>query len=97
MKLWKAFVIAVSVAILPFALVGVGQAQQMTCWGLAPSQTKVSEHVCYVEQRSARKSEQLVESTNGRRQTESADGEGNVDFCQPILTEVADCSNAAEH
>lgn len=38
MRLWKIFLVLISVAILPFALVGVGQAQQMNCWGLAPYQ-----------------------------------------------------------
>jgi hypothetical protein len=34
MKLWKFFLIVISVAVLPSALVAVGQAQQFTCWGL---------------------------------------------------------------
>ncbi len=34
MKLWKLLLVAMSVATLPFALVAVGQAQQLTCWGL---------------------------------------------------------------
>lgn len=37
MKLWKLFLVAMSVATLPFALVAVGQAQQLTCWGLRPT------------------------------------------------------------
>jgi hypothetical protein len=40
MKSWNLLLIIVSVAVLPFALVGVGQAQQMTCWYLKPSQTE---------------------------------------------------------
>ena len=40
MKLWKILLIGISVAILPFALVGVGQAQQMTCWDILAGQTK---------------------------------------------------------
>jgi hypothetical protein len=36
MKLWKFFLIVISVAVLPSALVAVGQAQQLTCWGLRP-------------------------------------------------------------
>jgi hypothetical protein len=38
MKLWKLLLVAMSVATLPFALVAVGQAQQLTCWGLRPTQ-----------------------------------------------------------
>lgn len=37
MKLWKLLLVALSVATLPFALVAVGQAQQLTCWGLRPN------------------------------------------------------------
>lgn len=37
MKLWKLLLVALSVATLPFALVAVGQAQQLTCWGLRPT------------------------------------------------------------
>jgi hypothetical protein len=37
MKLWKFLLVAMSVAVLPFALVAVGQAQQLTCWGLRPA------------------------------------------------------------
>jgi len=37
MKLWKFLLVAMSVAVLPFALVAVGQAQQLTCWGLRPT------------------------------------------------------------
>jgi len=40
MKLWSLFLIVVSVAVLPFALVAVGQPQQMTCWCIKPSQTE---------------------------------------------------------
>jgi hypothetical protein len=38
-KLWRIFLIAFSVAVLPFALVAVGQAQQMTCWCIKSIQT----------------------------------------------------------
>jgi hypothetical protein len=38
MKFWKSLLVALSVATLPFALVAVGQAQQLTCWGLRPTQ-----------------------------------------------------------
>ena len=34
MKLWKLILLIMRVAVLPFALVAVGQAQQLTCWGL---------------------------------------------------------------
>lgn len=37
MKLWKLLLVAMSVATLPFALVAVGQAQELTCWGLRPT------------------------------------------------------------
>lgn len=43
MRLWKVLLVLLSVAILPFALVGVGQAQQMNCWGLAPRQVERKE------------------------------------------------------
>jgi hypothetical protein len=61
MKPWKAFLIVVmSVAILPFALIGVGQAQQMTCWCLKPTQTERKEHVDCFKQRSAQEGEDVV-------------------------------------
>ena len=37
MKLRKLLLVAMSVTTLPFALVAVGQAQQLTCWGLRPT------------------------------------------------------------
>lgn len=37
MKLWRLLLVAISVSTLPFALVAVGQAQQLTCWGLNPT------------------------------------------------------------
>jgi hypothetical protein len=37
-KFWKVFLIVMSAAVLPFALVAVGQAQQMTCWCIKPAQ-----------------------------------------------------------
>lgn len=43
MKLWKLLLVAMSVATLPFALVAVGQAQQLTCWGLRPTQIEDTE------------------------------------------------------
>jgi hypothetical protein len=60
MKPWKAFLIVISVAILPFALVGVGQAQQMTCWYLKPSQTERDEHIDCFRHRSAQEREDVV-------------------------------------
>jgi hypothetical protein len=39
MKLWNLLLIVVSAAVLPFSLVAIGQAQQMTCWCIKPSQT----------------------------------------------------------
>jgi hypothetical protein len=59
MKLWKIFLITISVAILPFALVGVGQAQEMNCWGLTPRQTEITEPSNYSEKRSPHKREIL--------------------------------------
>ena len=38
-KFWKVFLIVMSAAVLPFALVSVGQAQQMTCWCIKSGQT----------------------------------------------------------
>jgi hypothetical protein len=43
MKLWKLLLVAMSVATLPFALVAVGQAQQLTCWGLRPTRIEDTE------------------------------------------------------
>jgi hypothetical protein len=43
MKLWKALLVALSVAVLPFALVAVGQAQQLTCWGLGTARNEYTE------------------------------------------------------
>jgi hypothetical protein len=37
MKLWELLLVVMSVATLPFALVAVGPAQQLTCWGLRPT------------------------------------------------------------
>jgi len=45
MKLWKLLLVALSVATLPFALVAVGQAQQLTCWGLRPTQIGDTENM----------------------------------------------------
>jgi len=59
MKSWKIFLIAISVAILPFALVGVGQAQEMNCWGLAPCQSETTERSNYSEKSSPQKREIL--------------------------------------
>jgi len=64
MKLWKTLLIAVSVAILPFALVGVGQAQQLTCWGLRPNLTERREYTNYSEQHSPQKREDIPERTS---------------------------------
>jgi hypothetical protein len=50
MRLWKAFLIAMSTTILPLALVGVGQAQEMTCWGLAPVQAGLTGNISVSEQ-----------------------------------------------
>jgi hypothetical protein len=61
MKLWKTLLIAISVAILPFALVGVGQAQQLTCWGLRPNLT---EHADYSQQHLPQEHEDIPERTS---------------------------------
>ena len=63
MKLWKTLLIAISVAILPFALVGVGQVQQMTCWGLRPNLTERTEDTNF-EQLSLQKHEDKPERTS---------------------------------
>ena len=57
MKLWKTILIAISVAILPFALVSVGQAQQLNCWGLRPNLTQKTENTDFPQQRSSQESE----------------------------------------
>jgi hypothetical protein len=45
MKLLKALIVAISIATLPFALVAVGPAQQLNCWGLRPtSRIEVVKH-----------------------------------------------------
>ena len=50
MKLWKTILIAISVTILPLALVGIGQAQQLNCWGLRPNLTVRTENADFPEQ-----------------------------------------------
>ena len=50
-----------SAVILPLALVGVGQAQQMTCWCLKPNQTERKEQSDYSKQGSHQKREDLFE------------------------------------
>ena len=44
MNLWKLLVV-MCIAVLPFALVAVGQAQQSTCWDLRPVQEEDTEDV----------------------------------------------------
>ena len=61
MKLWKTVLIAISVAILPLALVGVGQAQQLNCWGLRPNLTERTEHTNFPEKWSSQESEDDLE------------------------------------
>ena len=39
MRLWKILLIAATTAILPLALVSVGYAQELNCWGLRPVRT----------------------------------------------------------
>jgi len=34
MRLWKLLLVVISIVVLPSALVAVGPAQQLTCWGL---------------------------------------------------------------
>jgi len=60
MKLWKFLLVAISIATLPCALVAVGQAQQLNCWGLRPTRfeyTEETDHLvpdsCQVEDTSA--------------------------------------------
>lgn len=43
MKLWKFLLVAISIATLPCALVAVGQAQQLNCWGLRPTRIGYTE------------------------------------------------------
>jgi hypothetical protein len=64
MKLWKTLLIVASVAILPFALVGVGQAQQLTCWGLRPNLPEKTEFTNYSEQHSPQEHEDVTERTS---------------------------------
>ena len=63
MKLWKTLLIAINVAILPFALVGVGQAQQLTCWGLRPNLPERTEYINYSERYSSKEHENVREQT----------------------------------
>jgi hypothetical protein len=65
MKLWKTILIAISVAILPLALVGVGQAQQLTCWGLRPNLTERTKHTDFPEQLSSQEREDAPERKSG--------------------------------
>jgi hypothetical protein len=43
MKLFSIFLIVITAMILPLSLIGVGYAQQMTCWCLKPIQGKRQE------------------------------------------------------
>jgi hypothetical protein len=74
MKLWKTLLIAISVAVLPFALIGVGQAQQLTCWGLRPNLTERTEYTSYSEQHSIQKHEDITDRTS---ETENHDEDKN--------------------
>ena len=63
MRLWKTLLVAISVAILPLALVGVGQAQQMTCWGLRPNLPERTKNANCSEQVPAKMNEDVKERT----------------------------------
>jgi hypothetical protein len=67
-KFWKVFLLAMSVIVLPLALVGVGQAQQMTCWGLASGRPRKAKSnngsQCQRQQ-----DEDIGTQMNGTRQT----------------------------
>jgi len=39
MKLWKTLLVVTTAIILPLALVSVGYAQELNCWGLRPIRT----------------------------------------------------------
>lgn len=47
MKLWKTTFVLLTVAVLPFALVAVGDAQQLTCWYLKPAENETLEPIGY--------------------------------------------------
>ena len=47
MKLWKMFLVATTAIILPLALVSVGYAQELNCWGLSPTRTDEEKHIEY--------------------------------------------------
>ncbi len=75
MKLWQAFLIVMTASILPFALVGVGQAQQMTCWGLKPSQSRETKPRNYSVQHSLGKSEAFERTEKSSDRHEEAGGD----------------------
>jgi hypothetical protein len=77
-KLWRIFLIVFSVAVLPFALVAVGQAQQMTCWCIksiqTPRKSPSYDHPQNLDQNSENTEERIE---NGRDLTED-EGTKNI-------------------
>jgi len=61
MKMWKTILLAISVAILPLALVGVGQAQQLNCWGLRPNLPERTDKTDSLEHQPSQDAEDALE------------------------------------
>jgi hypothetical protein len=59
-------------------LIGVGQAQEMNCWGLTPNQTANRKSIDYSAQSSPQKDEDLTEGSTSilRRVEEQESGNG---------------------
>ena len=67
MKLWKIFIVATTAMILPLALVSVGYAQELNCWGLRPTRTdeeRPSENSFLGPLREREETEQWVEDSS---------------------------------
>lgn len=62
-KFWKILII-LSAAVLPFSLIAVGQAQQMTCWCIESGQTEGKSLTNDYPQRLGQKAENVEEHSN---------------------------------
>ena len=67
MKLWKIFLVATTAMILPLALVSVGYAQELNCWGLRPVRTDAERPSEYSSQSSSPEKKEREEWTDDPR------------------------------
>jgi hypothetical protein len=80
-KLWKVFLIVMSAAVLPFALVAVGQPQHMTCWCIKPSQTGRKRLASDRHKSLDQKTEDVEEHANSASLSAENEGLKNVNTC----------------